>query len=74
MRFVRWLLLRPRDDGQPAEAARRTGVVYFLTPESTRLFEGAVEKDDFWPLVAAFVSEERQTFCGIASSVMALNA
>ena len=56
------------------QAADKNGVVYFLTPESDELFAGASEKEDFWPLVSAFVSEERQTFCGIASTVMALNA
>ena len=60
--------------GLAAPAAAEDKLVYFLTPESAALFEGAAETDDFWPLIAAFVSEERQTFCGIASSVMALNA
>ena len=55
-------------------AAQAEDLVYFLTPESAALFEKAGEKDDFWPLIGAFVSEERQTFCGIASAVMALNA
>jgi hypothetical protein len=56
--------------------ARAAGddLVYFLTPESQTLFETANEKADFWPLIAAFVSETRETFCGIASSVMVLNA
>lgn len=57
-----------------APAAAEETLVYFLTPESQKLFAAAEIKDDFWPLVAAFVSEERQTFCGVASSVMALNA
>jgi hypothetical protein len=57
-----------------AEARAEAGLVYFLAPESAKLFEGASEKADFWPLVARFVSEDRQTFCGIASSVMVLNA
>lgn len=57
----------------PAAAADEK-VVYFLTPESRALFDGASETDDFWPLIATFVSETRQTFCGVASSVMALNA
>lgn len=49
-------------------------LVYFLTDKSEQLFEKASEKDDFWPLIAAFVSEKRETYCGIASSVMVLNA
>jgi len=59
----------------PASAVRAADeLVYFLTPESERLFETASETSDFYPLIARFVSEERQTFCGIASSVMVLNA
>ncbi len=52
------------------------GLIYYLTPESAHLFETANETDksEFWPLSARFVSENRQTFCGVASSVMVLNA
>ncbi|MBV9116099.1 MAG: phytochelatin synthase family protein [Acetobacteraceae bacterium] len=52
------------------------GLVYYLSPESVRLFDTASERDksEFWPLSARFVSEVRQTFCGVASSVMVLNA
>lgn len=46
--------------------------VYFLTPESNAWLESA-EKRDFLPLMSHFVSEYQATFCGIASSVMALN-
>ena len=67
--------------GVPARADVRVpgvddGLVYYLSPESVRLFETASEKDrsEFWPLSARFVSEVRQTFCGVASSVMVLNA
>ncbi len=58
----------------PAVRAADDDLVYFLTPESERLFETASETGDFYPLIARFVSETRQTFCGIASSVMVLNA
>jgi len=52
------------------------GLVYYLSPESVRLFDTANDKDrsEFWPLSARFVSEVRQTFCGVASSVMVLNS
>lgn len=50
------------------------GLVYWLTPESRALFETASERSDFWPLIADFVSENKETFCGVASSVMVLNA
>lgn len=46
--------------------------VYFLTPESDAWIATA-EKGDFLPLMSQFVSEYQATFCGIASSVMALN-
>jgi hypothetical protein len=58
----------------PAARAADDELVYFLTPESEKLFETASETGDFYPLIARFVSESRQTFCGIASSVMVLNA
>jgi len=48
-------------------------LIYFFDPPSAELLEGA-EKQDFLPLMAAFVSEYQATFCGVASSVMALNA
>lgn len=47
--------------------------VYFLTPDSDKWLASA-EKGDFLPLMSQFVSEYQATFCGIASSVMALNA
>ncbi|MBV8613328.1 MAG: phytochelatin synthase family protein [Acetobacteraceae bacterium] len=67
--------------GVPARADVRApgaddGLVYYLTPESVRLFDTAsqTDKSEFWPLSARFVSEIRLTFCGVASSVMVLNA
>jgi hypothetical protein len=58
-----------------AESTRSTAepLVYFFEPRSAEFLEGA-EKQDFLPLMASFVSEYQATFCGIASSVMALNA
>jgi hypothetical protein len=55
-------------------AIAEDGLIYFLTPASVQLFDTASEKDEFWPLIARFVSERRETFCGVASSVMVLNA
>jgi len=48
-------------------------LIYFLDPQSADLLEHS-EKQDFMPLISRFVSEYQATFCGIASSVMALNA
>jgi hypothetical protein len=58
-----------------AQDAAKTAapLIYFLDPQSAELLEHA-EKQDFLPLIAHFVSEYQATFCGIASSVMALNA
>lgn len=46
--------------------------IYMLTPEGDALLKDA-EQQDFLPLMTRFVSEEQSAFCGIASSVMALN-
>jgi hypothetical protein len=55
-------------------AADTISVVYFDQPESAQLFQEAATKTPFWILSRYFVSEQLDTFCGIASSVMALNA
>lgn len=49
-------------------------LVYVPSPESARLFDSASEKAGFWPLMSAFVSQQNQAFCGVATAVMALNA
>jgi hypothetical protein len=54
-------------------AKKAEPLIYFLDPRSPELLEQA-EKQDFLPLISRFVSEYQATFCGIASSVMALNA
>jgi glutathione-S-conjugate glycine hydrolase len=55
------------------KSAKPEALIYFLDPQSAELLAGA-EKQDFMPLISRFVSEYQATFCGIASSVMALNA
>ncbi len=49
-------------------------VIYFDTPDSADLFAKAEEKSDFWPIVREFVSEHHLSYCGVASSVIVLNA
>lgn len=49
-------------------------LIYFDQPESVRLFQDADVKAPFWTLSRYFVSEKIDTFCGVASSVMVLNA
>ncbi|MDE1569342.1 phytochelatin synthase family protein [Aquabacter sediminis] len=56
----------------PAHAG--DALVYVPSPQTARLFDTASEKAAFWPLMSAFVSEQNQAFCGVASAVMALNA
>jgi hypothetical protein len=53
-------------------AAKPEAPIYFLTPDSDAWLASA-EKQDFLPLMSRFVSEYQATYCGIASSVMALN-
>ena len=55
------------------DTGRPDALIYFLDPQSATLLDKA-EKQDFMPLISRFVSEYQATFCGIASSVMALNA
>jgi hypothetical protein len=55
-------------------AAENISLVYFDQPESAQLFQEAETKTPFWILSRYFVSEQLDTFCGIASSVMVLNA
>jgi hypothetical protein len=54
--------------------ARAADVVYFDRPESAKLFDEAEVKGQFWTLVRYFISEKIDTFCGVASSIMVLNA
>ena len=49
------------------------GPVYLPAPEASVMFDRASDRAGFWPLISAFVSEKYQSYCGIASSVMALN-
>jgi hypothetical protein len=44
------------------------------SPEGQRLFLDASAREDFWRLTATFVTQERPSYCGVASSVMILNA
>lgn len=44
------------------------------TPEGSRLLSESTAKADFGKLVATFVTQDHQAFCGIASAVTVLNA
>jgi len=49
-------------------------IIYFDQSESAQLFQNSQTKTPFWMLSRYFVSEKIDTFCGVASSVMVLNA
>ena len=50
------------------------GLIGLDTPEGQRLLLEAGARDDFFRLSAQFVTQKTQSFCGVASSVMVLNA
>lgn len=49
-------------------------VLYCNTPRGAALLDSADVKGHFWPLCRCYISENFLTYCGIASSVMALNS
>jgi len=55
-------------------AAAESTLVYFDQPESAQLFQESDVKTPFWTLARYFISEQVDTFCGVASSIMVLNA
>jgi hypothetical protein len=44
------------------------------SPEGAKLFDGANAKVDYFALSDAYVTQQTQAFCGVASAVMVLNA
>jgi len=64
----------PAPPAAPDRTAASAALVYFDQPESARLFAEATAKDVFWPLARFFVSERMDTYCAVASGVIALNA
>src|SRR4051812_33965317 len=44
------------------------------SPEGERLLVEALAREDFFHLAETFVTQERPSYCGVASSVMVLNA
>ncbi|HEV3194435.1 MAG TPA: phytochelatin synthase family protein [Polyangiaceae bacterium] len=49
-------------------------VVALDSPEGAKLFDGANAKVDYFALSGAYVTQQTQAFCGVASAVMVLNA
>jgi hypothetical protein len=56
------------------DAAQTDEVVYVDTPAGAKLLQTASVQGQFWPLMRHFQSEQIDTYCGVASSVMVLNA
>lgn len=54
--------------------ATEQGLIYFTDPEALGLLEQPGEKGDFPGSVRYFVSEVKQSYCAIASSVIVLNS
>jgi Phytochelatin synthase len=44
------------------------------SPEGERLLVKSKARSDYWPLSIQFVTQESQSYCGVASMVMVLNA
>ncbi|MBA3922730.1 MAG: phytochelatin synthase family protein [Nostocaceae cyanobacterium] len=49
-------------------------LIVFNSPEGERLLLGSRSREDFWGLSTQFVTQVNQAYCGVASSVMVLNA
>lgn len=49
-------------------------LIALSTPEGNKLFIRSYASSYFWPLTLNFVTQENLAYCGIASSVMVLNA
>lgn len=49
-------------------------VIYMTTPQGEKLFQESKYKADFWRLAPYYESQEKTNTCGVASSVIALNA
>lgn len=49
-------------------------LIPLASPAGNQIFLRSYKENYFWPLSLQFVSEENLTYCGIASSVMVLNA
>ena len=69
-----WVLCVVLSSLDPACAADSDKIVYFDQPESATFLDEAEVKGNFWALVRYYISERIDTYCGIASSVMVLNA
>lgn len=48
--------------------------ISLLTQRGLEIFDQAGYKGTYWPVATSFLTQETQTFCGVASSVCVLNA
>jgi len=49
-------------------------LVGFNSPQGEQLLLDSKSREDYWPLSMQFVTQKNQAYCGVASSVMVLNA
>ncbi|HLO84958.1 MAG TPA: phytochelatin synthase family protein [Nostocaceae cyanobacterium] len=49
-------------------------LIAFDSPEGEKLLIDSKSRDDFFPLITQFVTQNNQAYCGVASSVMVLNS
>ncbi|MEH1963626.1 MAG: phytochelatin synthase family protein [Nostoc sp.] len=51
-----------------------SNLVGFNTPEGEKLLVESKSKEDFFPLIMQFTTQNNQAYCGVASMVMVLNS
>jgi len=59
--------------GQPSPLIP-TDLVPFNSEHGTRLLLESSARSDYWPLSIYFVTQDKLSYCGVASSTMVLNA
>ena len=57
-----------------AELRLPSGLIDLQSPRGQALFLQSTDRQAYWPLSAAFQTQENQAFCGVASLVMILNS
>ncbi len=61
--------------GGIAEMGSQPGTpIALTTPEGEQLLVESKARKDYWPLIVQFVTQDNLAYCGVASSVMVLNA
>ena len=58
----------------PVGARSEVKLIYLNTAESQVMFDHATDRDDFFDLLRYYETQQSQAYCGVASTVMVLNA